>query len=54
MKTLSRRGALGAALGLAASSAGLAQQTWSPPEPAQRCPSRWGSAAPAPAGSRSA
>lgn len=44
MKTLSRRGALGAALGLAASSAGLAQQTWSPPEPAQRCPSRWGAA----------
>ncbi len=49
MKTLSRRGLFGAAclacggahMGLTATPV-QAQQTWSPPAAAQRCPSRWG------------
>lgn len=51
MKTLSRRGLFGAAclacggahMGLTATPV-QAQQTWSPPAAAQRCPSRWGAA----------
>ncbi|MFZ4407372.1 MAG: cyclase family protein [Paracraurococcus sp.] len=44
MTILSRRGALAAAAGLAAALPAAAQQSWTPPEPAQRCPSRWGAA----------
>ncbi len=51
MKTLSRRGLFGAAclacggahMGLTATPV-QAQQNWSPPAAAQRCPSRWGAA----------
>ena len=46
--TISRRAAFGAVASLAAAQAAVkpaaAQQGWTPPEPAQRCPSRWGAA----------
>lgn len=44
MTAFSRRAALGAGLGLAAGRPASAQQGWTPPEPAARCPSRWGAA----------
>ncbi|MFC7475901.1 cyclase family protein [Dankookia sp. GCM10030260] len=44
MTIVSRRGALAAAAGLAAAVPAAAQQSWTPPEPAQRCPGPWGAA----------